>query len=322
MIKWDKKVTVLAVTVLLTALVTVLRVTLVPWLQNGENVLYSYAVVAAIVIGLLVVLLLLRSMQPQLQVLPKASGKWFNPICFVSMVVGVCVLLSTAFDAYQYFANGIAPPPAQTVGTGLDRLALWLSFACGLLAGVYLIRLGLGCFITGEQTVGTMPLLALTPTFWVWMRLARYEVSYASAVEVHRSFYDFAMLLAAMLFLFAFARQMTGVEPKTPYLTVFFALCTLFFTVSGWLTKMLFLFLGDGDAYRAGQLVGVADFAIGILAGMFALQWLFSKPPVQYTTFANTVLDIDGEPLNEVPAPAQESALEDILRSFSSDDTE
>ncbi len=326
MFKWNKMSVALPVTLLMTVLVTVLRVTLVPWLQKGENAVYSYVIVGTMVATMIGIFALLRAGRCTLPVLPTATGDWVFPVGFALIAVGGCIAFSTVYDIYQYAFNGIAPPPAHTVSSGVDRIALLMCFVCGVLAGIYFISLGIRWLIKGEQVSGMMPILALAPTFWVWTRLARYEVSYASAVEVYQSFYDFGMLLMSMLFLFTFARQVANVQAKKPYITIFFALCTVFLGVSGSLARICFFLSGDGDAYRAGQLAGIADLAVGILAGVFAVLWLCGVKnyrTVAISQTSKTAFFDEDEQLEDLSSEeAEEFNIISMLRFIDSDEEE
>lgn len=287
MLNFKKTTWALLVTFAMTVVVTVLRVTLVPWLQSMDTGLFnlSYIVVAVMVVTLIAVFVLLRMGMYEMPTLPLVKGRWLLPIGIAVMAVGACILLTTVVDMYFWAALGVAPPPGKTVTGNVDRIALFLSMIFGALAGIYFIRLGLSWVREQREYRGLMPLWALAPAFWIWMRLARYEVSYASAVEVHESFYDFAMLLMSMLFLFMLARQMANVNAKRPYLTLFFAMGTVFLSVSGSLARVILFLLGEGDAYRAGQLAGVSDFAVGVLSVVLVLYWLLA-PQVEEEFFS------------------------------------
>ena len=109
------------------------------------------------------------------------------------------------------------------------------------------------------------------------MRLARYEVSYASAVAVSDSFYDFVMLIFALLFFFSFARYLSGVGAGKNRLLFFFALMTALFCLSGPLTRLCLYMTGQGDAYNASRLAGVIDGVVGAFALLFAFVQAFGK---------------------------------------------
>lgn len=277
---WTKRLIALLVTLGMTAVVTVLRVTLVPYLQNMDTGAFnlSYTVVILMLLTLVAVFVLLYLEREEMPALPVLKGEWVLPFAVTVIAVGGCILLTTLVDIYNWGAFGITPPPGKVAAGTVDRMALFLSMGLGVLAGVYYIRLGSAWLRQKGEVRGLMPYWALVPSFWIWARLARYEISYASAVEVHESFYDFAMLLLSMLFLFALARRLTTVNPKKPFVTLFLALGTAFLSLSGAFARVILFLLGNGDAYRAGQLAGLSDFGVGLLATAFSLYWLLSPP--------------------------------------------
>lgn len=263
----------------MTGVVTVLRVLLIPHTHNIHTGLFhvNYVVVAVMLLAAIGVFALLLTDKRPMKELPTVKGKWLLPIAILMMLIGVCVLVVSVIDVYRWAANGIAPPPASSVIGTMDKVTLFLSLAFGVVAGVYFLRVGFFWTADNGEIRGMMPILALCPTFWVWMRLARYEISYASAVQIHESFYDFAMLLCSMLFLFALARTMAGVKATKPVFTLGFALCTMIMSVSGPVARVAFYLMGEGDAYRAGQLAGIPDFAIGVLAATLSIYWVLAS---------------------------------------------
>lgn len=266
----------LFLTLVMTVLVTALRVILIPKTQNISTGVFhiSYVIVALMALTIVAVFVLLFTDPAPEEQLPPVKGKWLLPVSVLVMAVGICILVVSVLDIYQWAANQTAPPPATVVTGTMDKITLFLSMAFGVLAGVYFLRLGYFWIADNGEIRGMMPIFALCPTFWVWMRLARYEISYASAVQIHESFYDFAMLLCSMLFLFSLARCMSTVAPNKPAKTVGFALCTVLMNLSGPVARVFFYLLGEGDAYRAGQLAGIPDFAIGVLATVLSIYWI------------------------------------------------
>ncbi len=265
-------------TLVMTVLVTALRVVLIPKTQNISTGVFhiSYVVVGLMALTIIAVFVLLLTDSSPKEQLPLVKGKWLLPISALVMAVGICILVVSVMDVYQWAANQTAPPPATVVTGPIDKMTLFLSMAFGILAGVYFLRLGYFWIADNGEIRGMMPFFALCPTFWVWMRLARYEISYASAVQIHESFYDFAMLLCSMLFLFSLARCMSKVTPDKSVKTVGLALCTVMMNLSGPVARVYFYLLGEGDAYRAGQLAGVPDFAIGVLATVLSVYWIIT----------------------------------------------
>lgn len=283
MLRCKKTTVALLFTLVMTAVVTVLRVTLVPRLQSMDTGVFnlSYIVVAGIVVSLIAVFVLLVLGKKDLPYLPSVNRKWVWPFAAVIIAAGACILLTTLVDMFMWAAFGVTPPPNTAVSSTVDQVTLFLSLILGALGGIYFMRLGVEWIRAEREVRGAFPVWALAPTFWLWMRLARYEVSYASAVEVHESFYDFTMLLFGMLFLFSLARQLSDTAPHRPHLTVFFALSTVLTGASGALARVILFLLGQGEASRSGQLAGVEDFAVGVLAVAFVCYWLLSDPSAE-----------------------------------------
>ncbi len=275
-----KRSLALWITLGVTVLVTVLRSVLIPLMQSMDTGLFAfnYAIMGVMLAAFAAVGVLLYTDRKSLPVLPSVKTPWLLPMAVLMMVAGLVILVTSVIQLYNWSANGIAPPPGGVPSGTAERVTLFFSLALGILSGVYFMRLGFYFISENEEVRGAYPLWALTPAFWIWMRLARYEVSYASAVGIHESFFDFAMLLCTMLFLFAFARQMSDVDCN-PWKTVWFGCMTVIMTVSGTVSRVIFFLVGQGDAYRTGQLAGVPDFAVGFLTVAFLLCWVL--PPYQ-----------------------------------------
>ena len=273
----EKRKLALWITLGVTALVTVLRCVLTPLMQSMDTgtFAFNYVTMGVMLITFIAVGVLLYIDRDNLPKLPTVTAPWLLPVAVLLMVAGLAILVVSVIELYNWSANGIIPPPGSVLAGPAERVTLFLSLALGILSGVYFMRLGLYFLSENAEVRGAYPLWALAPAFWIWMRLARYEVSYASAVGIHESFFDFAMLLCTMLFLFAFARQMSDVDGN-PWKTIWFACATVMMTVSGTLSRVVFFLLGQGDAYRTGQLAGVPDFAVGVLAVAFLLYWVLT----------------------------------------------
>lgn len=265
------------ITLGVTVLVTVLRCVLTPLMQSMDTGMFAFnyvtmGIMLAAFIGVGILLYLYAN---EIPTLPTFKAPWLSPMALLLMVAGLTMLVVSVIELYNWSANGIAPPPRVTPVSGAERTTLFLSLALGILSGVYFLRLGFYFFSENAEVRGAYPLWALAPAFWIWMRLARYEVSYASAVGIHESFFDFAMLLCTMLFLFSLARQMSDVDGK-PWKTVWFGCGTIMMTVSGTVSRVVFFLLGQGDAYRTGQLAGVPDLVVGVVTVAFVLYWVLT----------------------------------------------
>ena len=136
------KKSALLLTLAMTAVVTVLRAVLIPPTQSVKTGLFtlSYVVIGAMVLTMAAVLFLLFGDEKAKETLPAVRGKWLLPLAITVMAAGVCVLLSTVFDVYNWGAFGVTPPPTKIVTGSIDRVTLFLTMVFGVLTGIYLHR--------------------------------------------------------------------------------------------------------------------------------------------------------------------------------------
>lgn len=225
----------------------------------------------------------------------------------VSILCGAALLLCTLFDLASWLMTGKTPPPNETVISGVDGALLVLTMVFGVWGGVFLMRLGFSWMTRNVSEHGRLRLMALTPMVWGWMRLARYVVSYASAVDIKRNLSEFLMLIFTILFFFSFARYVGAVgkpELKSPML-VFYACGTMIFSVTSAVFRLAGNWMDDIEIYST-QMAGAADLAVGLLA-------LAVMIGVTYTRRTDTVYELvraehpewlpSEEPDGDAPAP-------------------
>lgn len=263
--------------VLLTAGVTVVRVVLMPQLQDGDTGAFTlHPLIVGLIFGsvLLFALLILPWKVP----LCPVHGTAAPFLAMLALLSGVVLLLSTVSDTWVWIQSGDAPPPSSVIISGVDRVCLILTLLFGVLGGVFLLALGLRWFTHKLQASRLFQWAALTPVLWLWFRLARYEISYSSAVSVSESFFDFVMLIFMLLFLFALARYVAGVG-RPPVRTLrWYSLCTGLLCLSGTLTRLCMYFMDEVAAYNSSRLAGGVDFFIGLFALGFGLYQLLHDP--------------------------------------------
>lgn len=264
------------VTGVMTLVIFVLRVFLMPRLQDPDTGVFrlSYLVIALMAVTMVVVTVLALLCN---RGVPAVKGRMLLPTSVVGILCGAVLLLSNAYDLLFWLLppHTTPAPNPHVIGT-MDGVALFFTILFGILGGLFLIRLGLRWIGENRSRTGMFRLWALTPVAWVWMRLARYEMSYASAVDVSESFYDFVMLIFTLLFFFALARHVSGVGSRPPRFLLVFTLCTGMLSVSGTLTRIVLYLMGQGEAYAASELAGPADLAVGVFALLLGLA--FSLP--------------------------------------------
>lgn len=264
-------------TTAMVAVVLALRAWITPHMLDRQDDLYrlSYVVIAVMALTILGVLIWtgLRRQDP-LQV----SGLWLKPAAVLGMLAGAALVLTCLFDAWNWLLGHTPPAPAvETVGVA-GGVVLGLSLLFGLAGGAFLFRIGLLWLEEDGSRPGVYRLWALCPVLWIWMRLARYEMSYVSAIDVYRSFYDFVMLIFIMLFFLFFARFAAGVGNPRPRLLVGVSLSAALCALTGPATHFIMFAMGNPDAAEACALATPVDFCIGLFALAFAYAQAYGRP--------------------------------------------
>lgn len=251
-------------TLLLTAVATAMRLLTLPQVQAeavGEAGISIWLLLALTAGAAVLIVLACCSRLP----LRPVEGEHATPLGVVTVIAGAVLFVDTVMAMVRLNLTGVTPPPNTQILNQADRVTLWLTLVFGFLGGVWLMALGIRWArrspLTLVERVG-----ALAPVLWMWCRLARYELSYASATNAKRSFYDFFMLIFLMLFLLAMARYAADVAPPSPKSMRAYAAVAAMVGISSPLTRLGMHLLGDVESFNASQLAGVVDFAIGLLA--------------------------------------------------------
>lgn len=289
-----KKLTA-GIAAVMVVVVALLRIAIVPNTQNAVSGRFtiSYVVIGVISVALIVMLVLSRTRG---NCVPRLSGGALLPVTLSGMLFGATLVLNMLYDVWNWIAYHVTPAPNQTIIGVFDAVTLILTIVFGLLGGGFLVWLCLRWSASGQSVHRIYKWMPVMPVLWMWMRLARYELSYASAVDVTRSFYDFVMLIFSLLFLFAFARYVSGVGKPSRWL-LFFSAATALLSLSGTIAQAGFVMLLEREAYYASQLAGFPDFTLGLFALCLTFALAFSPEE----TFDN------GE---ELPVPDSPKGIE------------
>ncbi len=263
-------------TLLLTVAATAMRLLTLPQVQAeavGEAGISIWLLIA-LAAGAAVLVALAHCSRLPLRPMEGEQGVLLG---IVTAVAGAVLFLDTVMAMVRLNLTGVTPPPNAQILNTADRVTLWLTLVFGFLAGVWLMTLGIRWGRHSSLTL-VERLGALTPVLWMWCRLARYELSYASATNAKRSFYDFFMLIFLMLFLLTLARYAADVAPPSAKTMRAYSAVAAMVGISSPLTRLGMHLLGDVEAFNASQLAGVVDFAIGLLALGMTVQ-LYRESP-------------------------------------------
>ncbi len=252
----------------MTVVVTILRVILTPGLRDSDNGRFavSIAVIVTQVITIAIMMLLAsRGNAHRVDI----GGKGVVPFSMSALFAGAVIAVSGLWDMINFVFYNETPAPATPIVSRVTVVVLVLSMLLAIAAGVVFILFGLQVAREGGTRVGMRSWSVLLPVLWLWFRLARYEMSYASAISLDKSLYDFGMFVLELLFLFKLARFTSGIGKTRPATMMVYAMSTAMMGISGALTRYGMYLLGDTQAYLASQLAGLPDLAIGVFALVF-----------------------------------------------------
>ncbi|MDD2362903.1 MAG: hypothetical protein PHH84_08135 [Oscillospiraceae bacterium] len=262
-----------------TILTTVLRIWLIPGMQETDtgNFKISYVIIGVMIFSFAALTVLILAGKGGITHINNMARADRLPMAISGILFGVVLLMSSLFDVWIWMVYNETPPPNENVINRLDSITLTLTLLFGILAGLFLIWFGIKASQSKIRLTPSFALGALLPVIWIWFKLVRYQVSYASAIPVEQSFYDFAMLIFSMLFLFSFARYISKIGESSSRSLLIYAHCASLMSLSGTIASMSLFMLGETDAYNSSNLAGIADFGLGVFAFCTALSLTFAK---------------------------------------------
>lgn len=239
---------------------------------------------------------------------------------WVATFCGALLIMSVVLDTFRWVIHGHIPPPNDFILNNIDRWTLILSLLCGSFAGIFMIVQGFNWMAGSARNSKVLSWLSLTPVLWMWFRLARYEISYASTIDISHSFYDFAALVTASLFFLQLARAITGVGAQSKNGLVIFALFTGITALSS--APLIFYSLAEG-APISSLLIALVDATVGFFAFAIAFAPIFKKEDPctdSDRTIAWTTPAKDRQPLDP-PFSVDDKlpVLDDVLRDTQAD---
>ncbi len=267
------------------------------------------------------------------------QGGWYTAVGWITTFCGAVLIMSVVYDAFCWLVYGQIPPPNQMILNRTDHITLICTILFGLTGGAFLIMRGFWWMAHSDKDTTLTRWLSLAPVLWMWFRLARYEVSYASTIDITESYFDFALLVFVSLFFLSFARATARVGAKQKNALLIFSLCAGMIAVSGALTT--FAGLADGQPLST-LLIAIVDVVIGVMAFAVAAMQVFANDvstepldawtdeaketaPVEPAFEIDEVLPpLDGDKQNGIPASsghtADDMTVDDILRELCGDD--
>ncbi len=192
---------------------------------------------------------------------------------WIATFCGALLIMSVILDIFCWVIYGRVPPPGEHILNNVDRYSLIFSLIFGVAGGIFMILQGFHWMAGTAQNRTALSWLSITTVLWMWFRLARYEISYASTIDISHSFFDFAGLVTASLFFLQFARAVTGAGAKPKNSLLIFAMFTSMTFLSG--APLTFYRLSQG-APVSSLLISLVDATIGLLALVMAFVQVYT----------------------------------------------
>ncbi len=257
------------ITVAMTVLLAVLNLELFPGLSLfGMNVHALSILLICLTLVAVAALCFTKSVP-----LTEPHGKWFSICGWMSTFCGAVMTMTVVLDLFFLLIYGEMPAPGIYPTGGFDYFLLYGTLALGIAGGIYLVLQGFRWMASKADCPVWLRWLALCPVLWMWFRLARYEISYASTLDIEENFFTFGALVFASLFFLQFARAIAhiGKEPKSSL--PIFALMTALVTLSAAPASIARQAVGEPIG---SMLIVVVDAVIGLTALFYAAMQVFS----------------------------------------------
>ncbi len=202
---------------------------------------------------------------------------------WVAIFNGSLLVMSSVLDIFYRSVD------QQVVfANNIDRYTAIFSLLFGLCSGVFLILQGFCSTAQSQGNPTMLKWLSLTPILWMWFRLARYEISTASIIDISESFFEFATLVTSLLFYLQLARYLTKVGTKPKNGLLIFSLFTVIICFSG---TPLTLYKLATSSTVSSLLTALVDNMTGLLALSVALTQMMR--PAQADNKSDTSQDAD-----------------------------
>lgn len=299
----------------MTVAVTVMRVITVPLSRDPDTGRFTVnMVVIAVALLATAVMALVARLGDKSRV--DIGERAARPLAAAALAAGVLVGVNGLYDLLAWYMMGRVPPPQTAMIGAVPVVLMMTTSVLAVAAGVVLVLFSRQIFSARGTREGMCSWELLVPVLWMWFRLTRYLMSYASAVQLDECVYDFGMFVAELLFLFKFARFISGIGKTTVAGLMAYAMGAAVWVLSAPLSRVCLYVMGDTQAYLAG-LAGVSDLAVGVLAVVFAGGLWYcayhDDPPASDDVSSDASSDVSEEPAVEEPSEDGTLSVEELI---------
>lgn len=274
-------------TIAMIVLLTVLRPEMIPALESLSLFGMNIHTIAIALVGVTLVADIALCFTKQTPTM-EPSGKWAVTCGWMATFCGAVLTMTVLLDFFFWRFYGEVPAPGAYLEGPLDHTLLTCMILFGIAGGIYLVMQGFQWMSDKAESPAWLRWLSLCPVLWMWFRLARYEISYASTLDIDESFFDFATLVFASLFFLQFARTIAhvGKPPKTGLLVL--SLITALVSLSSTPTALVNMAVGKPVS---SMMIVIVDAVIGLTALFYAAMQVFSPMQNALPAEAEAVAD-------------------------------
>lgn len=198
-----------------------------------------------------------------------------RPLSVLCFVAAALLALTVLWQTGCWLLVGQPVPPVSASLTALGVFSQVLLLLCGGGTVVFLALCG-RYFATGVPLDGRLAPLALAPVAWQWVRLLRYEMSYAGTGPLVQTLLVTLLLVSALLFWYLFVGGVTGARPPVRWQLTLTAAATALFGLALPVYFWLGGLLGLPGIFASESALGLPDMAVGLLA--LSLVYTLSLP--------------------------------------------
>ncbi len=217
-----------------------------------------------------------------------------------AIILGATFVIFSFAAVFLWLTEQQMPFPQKPMVGTMDEALLYIYLIAGLLSGVLFAFLAIRWLHDRKTTRGLLPLLALAPVVWSWVRIIRYITSYVSTTGLFRNLYDLATIVFELLFFVLFAHYIARVNERRSRFFFGVSLCTgVLCTVSG-VSQVVFFLMQDQQAFNTCILVTAPDFAVALFAFAMAFAHAYGMPCEEEPC------EPEAEEVAEQPDPSEE----------------
>ncbi len=197
---------------------------------------------------------------------PSRPFRWWGrrTLAIGGIVTGVLTFL-LFFKGYQTDTRAL--DAAGVAAGSMQRVSIMFPMIAALVAGV---AIGIACVRAAQRHSFSQKWLWLLLPLWAFARLARYNVVFASSVDISPAVYEFFLYAVILLFLLETAKCLSGAQTPSRLLRGM-AAATAVLCVAASVSRGILFVMGQAAAVAYCAIPTGVEAALGVFAAAVAL---------------------------------------------------